>query len=146
MMPRSLQWDGWPVSFGPQTGFKGLRTPRTHITAEAAWSTLSVLPTIADLTLDIVGPDRAGRVAAAAASLQPRLRVLKLIFWRRFTMLADQDLVALSMISTQEVLEIGYQSLVDSQTSSVNAEHWRAFVQRLPHLKVLRLPQSLEVP
>jgi hypothetical protein len=51
------------------TAVLGLRALKTHVTVEAAWSTLTALPALSELTLDIVSPDAAGAVSAAVAAL-----------------------------------------------------------------------------
>ncbi len=68
-MPEPLQWDGCSVSVAPMTAVLGLRALKTHVTVEAAWSTLTALPALSELTLDIVSPDAAGAVSAAVAAL-----------------------------------------------------------------------------
>jgi hypothetical protein len=146
LMPEPLQWDGCSISVAPKTAFRGLRALKTHVTVEAAWSTLSVLPALSELTLDIVSPDAAGAVVAAVAALQPRLRVLELIFRRRFVLNGERDLAALGAISLLEALDIRDKGPGGRPWSSVDAQHWRAFIKSLPHLAVLRLPQLIEVP
>ncbi len=123
---------------------------KTRITVDTAWSILSAVPTIAELTLDNVAPDSAGRVVDAVSSLQPDLRVLKLNFRRRFTLNAGRDLAALSNLSRLQVLEIGNKwgvsPDVDFSTYPANPHPWQLFLRNLPYLRTLKLPKPWEVP
>jgi hypothetical protein len=150
LMPAQLQWGGYPITPQPRMAFKGLATLKARITVDTAWSTLAVVPTLAELTLDIIAPDNDGRLVSAVASLQPALRVLKLNFWCRFSLGANRDLAALSTLSRLRVIEIGSvscaQACVDLSPDMANPQSWRAFFRNLPDLRTLKLPTPWQAP
>jgi hypothetical protein len=130
--------------------FKSSGMLRTRITVDTEWSIPFAVQTIAELTLNIVVPHCAGRVVEAVSSLQPRLRVLKLNFGRRFTLDIGRDLAALIEISPLQVLKMSSKSCVepdvDLLTYPANPHPWQAFFQSPPHMRTLKSPKPWEVP
>ncbi len=91
-VPLSLQSHPNPLNCNPGPSFTGLYSLRTPITADLVWCMLSLMPTVKDLSLDVVDSDPASKVVHAAASLLPRLSVLKMSFWSGFDVKAERDL------------------------------------------------------
>jgi hypothetical protein len=144
-IPRSLQTYRQPLGGNPGTSFASLYGLRTRTTADLVWSMLSLMPAVRELALDVLHPDMAGAVVRAAASLLPRLQVLKLNFWHRMSWKAERDLTALGRMSELRVLEVRNRSLAGTAPSVASPQTWRAFVRGMPRLENLWLPSTFEV-
>jgi hypothetical protein len=126
--------------------FQNLYSLQTRTTADATWRMLSIMPTVRELSLDVIDSDPAGKVVGAAASLLPRLSVLKVNFWNRFNVKAERDLAILGRMSELRVLELRNKWLAaDPALSLASPRRWRAFVSGMQRLESLWLPFTLEV-